>query len=353
MTKAVAKVDTFRDLMEKSAPQLEAALPAHVPVEKFLRVAMTHLQRTPKLLDCDPISVLGAVMESAQLGLSLDDSLGEAHLIPFGKVAKLIPGYRGLIKLACQSGHVSHMQARLFYEGEYFQYVEGTSPRIDHTPLPPDERGEALGAYSVAKLQDGEVSFDLMWAADIKKIMDGAPGAKYPDSAWTTNPDEMWRKTVVRRHIKYLSLSPELSDAVRTAVKDEYLDAGIIKDVPIAVPKATKPIEEGEPAAVVVDEPPKVEGKKRGPGRPKKEEKVEEKPPEQEEPQGESVTPDLFSQEDNDLFEVKAKIRELGEAMGKQEKNVEKDILSCANGKEQLDNLRMFYVRDYNASLQK
>ena len=105
---ATQKANTIRNLFEQQSvkKQLALAVPRHLSVDRLLRVAMTSIQRTPKLLDCTQQSLLACVMTCAQLGLEPDAFLGQAYLVPYwnGKKsayeAQLIPGYRGYIALA-------------------------------------------------------------------------------------------------------------------------------------------------------------------------------------------------------------------------------------------------------------
>ena len=62
-------------------PILEACLR---DADRLIRVALTSFNLAPKLLDCTPRSLLGAVIQCAQLGLE-PGVLGHAYLIPFEK----------------------------------------------------------------------------------------------------------------------------------------------------------------------------------------------------------------------------------------------------------------------------
>ena len=70
------KAATVRSLLEKSRGQIALALPKHMNADRMLRIAMTSIQRNPALLDCEPISLVGAVIQSSQLGLEPDGVLG-------------------------------------------------------------------------------------------------------------------------------------------------------------------------------------------------------------------------------------------------------------------------------------
>lgn len=211
----------IRSLFEKSRKQMEMALPKHLTADRMLRVAMTSIQRTPKLLECTPQSLLACVMTCAQLGLEPDQFLGQAYLIPYGKTCTLIPGYRGYIALARRSGEVQTLSAQVVYSNDVFELQYGTEDKLEHKPAMTGERGNPIGAYCVIKYKDGGYSFDFMSAGDIEKIRKRSKAAN--DGPWVTDWDEMAKKTVIRRHIKLAPLSIEVQTA---AVLEDRAIAG-------------------------------------------------------------------------------------------------------------------------------
>ena len=60
-----AKVRTARQLFQQMRPQFQMALPKHLAVDRFLRMALTCVQKNPKLLDCTQESLLAALLEPA------------------------------------------------------------------------------------------------------------------------------------------------------------------------------------------------------------------------------------------------------------------------------------------------
>ena len=80
---AVKKPLTLRQHL--SSPSFSAevskALPKHLTPDRFLRVALTALTKTPKLADCDQASFFSALLTLSQFGLEPDGR--RAHLIPF------------------------------------------------------------------------------------------------------------------------------------------------------------------------------------------------------------------------------------------------------------------------------
>lgn len=217
------KANTIRALLGQDSvkQQLGMAIPKHLSVDRLLRVAMTSIHRSPKLLDCTPKSLLSCVMTCAQLGLEPDGFTGQAYLVPFKNrgtlEAQLIPGYRGYLALARRSGELKSVQAQVVYDNDVFQLQYGLEERLEHLPADGD-RGAPKGAYCVFRYKDGGYSFDYMSAADIEKIR---ARSKSPDNGpWVTDWAEMAKKTVIRRHVKLAPISVEFQTAA--ALEDRF-----------------------------------------------------------------------------------------------------------------------------------
>jgi len=213
---------TVRDLIERQAPEIQKALGDSIGVERFTRSVFTELRRTPKLYECDPASLLGAMMLSAQLGLE-PGPLGHVYLVPFNKRVEFIVGYRGYIDLAFRSGKVKDVSAQIVREGDSFQYEHGTTPKLRHVPLGPAEDRKPEAVYAVARLTTGGAPFVVLYPDDWARARKRSASGSKPHSPWTTDEDAMIRKTAVRRLAPWL---PQ-SDAFARAVAVEgvaYLD---------------------------------------------------------------------------------------------------------------------------------
>lgn len=206
-----SRAANIRGLLEKSRKQLEMALPKHLTADRMLRVAMTSIQKTPKLMECTPQSLLACVMTCAQLGLEPDQFLGQAYLVPYGKICTLIPGYRGYIALARRSGELQTLSAQVVYSNDEFTLQYGVDDILVHKPAL-NGRGDPIGAYCVFKYKDGAYSFDWMSKDDIEKIRKRSQAAN--NGPWVTDWDEMAKKTVIKRHAKLAPLSVEFQRAV-------------------------------------------------------------------------------------------------------------------------------------------
>lgn len=225
------KQATIKDLLEKAKPSLAAVLPKHVTPDRLLKVAMSATARTPALLACDPKSILLAVMQSAELGLEIGGLLGDAYFVPFKTEAKLVIGYRGMVKLARQSGELSSLEAHTVHANDTFEIEFGLDTKLVHRPYMTGDRGEVVAAYAIARFKDGGHQIDVMTRFEIDQIRSRSASAGA--GPWVTDYAEMAKKTVVRRLCKYLPLSPELSKALEHEAASEQNVASPIIDVEI------------------------------------------------------------------------------------------------------------------------
>lgn len=240
------------DSMKK---QFALALPKHMTADRFTRVALTEMRKVPKLMESDPGSFMGAIMQCAQLGIEPGGALGHAYLLPFenrrtGKTeVQFILGYKGMIDLARRSGQIVSIEARAVYESDTFSVSFGLHPDLQHEPdWEAEDRGELRAVYAVAKLQGGGVQFEVMGRKEIERIRNESQGYKTAErfgksnTPWHTHFDEMARKTVLRRLFKYLPVSIEYVEAQDREDRDTRL-----ADIEIdATPVQTVDMDTGE-----------------------------------------------------------------------------------------------------------
>lgn len=224
--------------------QVALVLPKHLTAERFCRVAISAVGRVPKLADCTPESVMAAMMTCSELGIEPDGR--RAHLIPYGKECKLIIDYKGLVELAKRSGDVSNIHAQTVCENDAFEYNTG---EIVHKIDFRRERGQMYAAYVIINFKDGGKHAEVMTKQDIDRIRQRSKaGANGP---WVTDYDEMAKKTVFRRASKWVTLSPEIRDALdKDADSPTPLVSALAADMPLSLP---------EPEAGVVDVPAEVQ----------------------------------------------------------------------------------------------
>jgi len=199
--------DTVSTLVEKMKPSIQKALPSQIGLERFTRIAMTTLRQNPKLMNCDKMSLMGAIMQAAQLGLE-PNILGSCYILPYKNEATFIIGYRGMIDLARRSGNIKSIYAHEVRENDEFEYEYGLYPDLKHKPAM-ENRGKMIGVYAVAHFRDGGYQFEFMPVEEIEKRKNRSPSANATHSPWKSDYEEMAKKTVIRHMFKYLPVAVE------------------------------------------------------------------------------------------------------------------------------------------------
>ena len=202
-----------------------------VSSDRFQRVALTAFSNNPKLQECDPVSFIAAMMESAQLGLEPNTPLGQAYLIPFnskeGMKVQFQLGYKGLLELAQRSGKIKTLYAHEVRENDVFDIDYGLVQTLTHKPLLKGNRGEVIGYYAVYHLDTGGHSFVFMTKDEIlehaKKF-----SKTFKFGPWQSDFDAMAKKTVIKQLLKYAPLSIEMQRAVSS---DETVKSKIDEDM--------------------------------------------------------------------------------------------------------------------------
>lgn len=222
---------SIQDLIKIMAPEIRKALPSVLTPERFTRMVLSALSTNPKLGACTQMSFLGAMMTAAQLGVEPNTPLGQAYLIPYKNKGvdevQFQLGYKGMIDLAYRSGQVSNIQAHTVYEHDKFDYALGLEPKLEHVPAAGD-RGEATHYYAVIRMKDGGFCFAVMSKQDVIRHAEKYSKAYSGFSPWKTSFDEMAKKTVLKRALKYAPLKSEFT---RAAVQDETIKTDLSDDM--------------------------------------------------------------------------------------------------------------------------
>ena len=204
------KITQVRDLITSRKNHIKGLLPKHMDAGRLARLALLAIRKTPRLLNCSPESLVGAVIQAAQLGLEPDGTLGQAYLVPYKTECTLQVGYRGMIELARRSGKVEKIAAHVVYEGDEFLCSFGLDEKLHHVPKIVGKRGNPIAVYAIATLQDGGHIYDVLTLQEVEKARSSAMSSNIWNQYW----DEMAKKTAVRRLFKYLPISIEVATAV-------------------------------------------------------------------------------------------------------------------------------------------
>jgi len=209
-----------------------------VNAEKFVRFALTVLTKTPKLAECTEASIASCLLDCASMGIEPDGR--RAHLIPYKNswkegdrwmsqmICTLQLDYKGIVELVRRSGKVSNICANVVHENDEFDFIEGTGSFLKHKRTLKD-RGDLLCVYSFIRFTDGSDSFELMTIDEVNAVRDKSQGyiaalknakqyQKDPHHPWIDHWEAMARKTVFKKHSKWLELSSEVQQAL---IKDD------------------------------------------------------------------------------------------------------------------------------------
>lgn len=202
---------SFRGDIQRMESEIAAALPPHIPAERFIRVVITAVQGDPALLDADRKTLFEASMRAAQDGLLPDKR--EGALVIFKGRVQWMPMIGGILKKVRNSGELVSIGAHIAYENDRFAYVLGDDERIEHEPKLDGDRGKPRAAYAIAKTKDGGIYREVMSLGEIEKVRKVSRASG--NGPWVDWWEEMARKTVLRRLSKRLPMSTDLDDLIR------------------------------------------------------------------------------------------------------------------------------------------
>lgn len=196
---------------------------------KFLSSVMASVQKTPKLLECEAMTVVNSFMTMAQLGLMPSDVSGEAYVLPYQGKAQFQLGYQGLVTLFYRAGGQS-IRAEIVREKDNFSYINGVIQHEIDIFKSNKDRGEAVGAYAIAVVHGQEIS-KVMNKKDIIDM--GKNFSKSFNTTFTpwkeTNDPElwMWKKTVLKQLGKLMPKNETIFRAISADNEDSRINKGV------------------------------------------------------------------------------------------------------------------------------
>jgi recombination protein RecT len=229
MSAAIQKTttETLADLLRSRKDAIAQLVPKHLTAERLMRVAVNCVAKTPGLQKCTPTSLLQSALVAAELGLEPGGALGHLYLVPMGNVCTPIVGYRGLIALARRSGDVTSVRSVVVHERDKFRLTEGIEQSIEHEPCLDGDPGPMRYVYCVIKLKDGGVQVELMSRHQVDAIR--ARSRASNNGPWVTDYEEMARKTVARRGLKWAPLSSEVIERALELDTADYVDGEVVQ----------------------------------------------------------------------------------------------------------------------------
>ena len=201
------EIAVFESQLKPLLPQLAKVLADRMPVERLAQTMLISCERNPRLLDCDRQSLFNAAMSAAVLGLEVDGVTGQAFLIPYGRRAQLVVGYKGYTTMGARSGYT--ITGACVREGDEFDYMLGSTSYLKHKPT---FRADAriTHAWAVATNLRLPPIISVLSIHDIIAVKNKSPGAKKDDSPWNDKDigfPAMSEKTAKRRLARSMPLN--------------------------------------------------------------------------------------------------------------------------------------------------
>ena len=211
--------------------KFELLMPKGGDADQIVADAIQMLEANPKLRECAPLSVLGGLVTISQLNLR-PGVLGEAWLVPMynsrarGYQATLVVGYQGYLRLAYNSDQIKHVESRVVYEGDTFDF-SFNNEQLVHKPDFTKDKGRAIAYYAVVHLANGHTHVERpLTVPEMEEHRDKYAMARKKDGTvvgpWRDNFDAMARKTMILKALKYLpkSISYQTAEVVDSTVRE-------------------------------------------------------------------------------------------------------------------------------------
>jgi recombination protein RecT len=187
--------------------------------EDFIETCIRAVKENPKLLQCDPKSLFGAVLLSAEVGLKPNTSLQHSFIIPYKGQAKFQIGYKGLIEIMYRNPRVKQITARAVFENDEFDYGYGLTPFLNHKPARKD-KGKLECVYATC-LVDNEPIFVVVEKAELDAIRQISQTIDSQYSPYNNGTDvHNWME--IKAGVKALSKLIPTSNNVEMAKAVEY-----------------------------------------------------------------------------------------------------------------------------------
>jgi len=215
----------FSAVLTEELNMQREALPRDFNITRFVNnsIALLNgnevLAKFAKQYGTDQIKM--GLIRGAYLGL--DAMNNEMYLVPYGSTINFMPSYIGMQKLCIKyaTRPIKTIYAKVVREGDDFEEtIVNGEPSITFKPKA-FNNGKIVGAFAVCLYQDGGMVYEVM---SLKELEDCRSSSKAKNSpAWNRFTAEMYKKTVLRRLAKSISIDMDekLADAMNAGLEVE------------------------------------------------------------------------------------------------------------------------------------
>lgn len=278
---------TIFDIISGKAFQvgLTKVVGKYMTADKMASLCINAVKKTPRLLECDPLSVTGAMMASAALQLEPNTVQQQAFLIPYKKRVKVgdqwIDAYdcqfqvgsRGFVTLAYRSPVIKFLTAEAIHENDKFEHQLGTDTFLRYSKSLRN-RGELIGSFSYVLFNSGAEGSCLLPLEEILKIRSKSETFRtltrnlaepkdekarlraqqqLDETPWVMWEDDMSSKSAIKKHAKQLPLADGGGAMALAADMDDRADAGTIDISAFADPEVAAAVVSDKAELPVID----------------------------------------------------------------------------------------------------
>ena len=191
--------------------------------KRFIVIAANVVAKNPFLLKATFPSFVRCLLTSSETKL-YPGPLQECAYVPMknGKTgqyeAQFWPMYKGLVKLAYNSGMVKSIECNVVYEGDEFDFELGTNKFLRYKPFlgSEKERGDRKCAYCIIQTRFGDSQIVVLPIQFFWAIKSRSPAARGGDSPWNSphasDVDAQIKKTILKQALKLIPQSTDLAE---------------------------------------------------------------------------------------------------------------------------------------------
>lgn len=237
--KTPSPVDLVRQTLEDNSEMIARVAANRVSAAQLVSVAIQQMIAQPKLLECDPRTIAGALVNAGRLGLMPDPQLRQCALVP--RWNKHLKGYAchlwiqvgGWVQLVKRADKSIRIEAKTVREHDHFEYEYGTTQFLRHRVTKSrSERGELTHTYAIAHFANGQSQFYVMDREDIERIRNVSDAKD--QVFWRVWYEEMAQAKAGKGLCKWLAVSTE--QAQLAVGLDDQMDANVVQTSPIDAP---------------------------------------------------------------------------------------------------------------------
>lgn len=202
------KKQTLSEALTASLTEVQSSLPQNFNIPRFVQNSIALLNGNESLIKYNKqygsAQIKAGLMRAAYLGL--DALNAECYLVPYGSSINFVTSYTGMMKMVKKysQNKVKQITTEIIREGDSVKakFVDGKKNlEIDTDVL---SSKPLKGVIAMCIFEDGSLDFEYMSKEQLEKVRQQSKAKN--SLAWGTFTEEMYKKVVIRRLCKRITL---------------------------------------------------------------------------------------------------------------------------------------------------